>query len=536
MKEAYFLNSKVKSLSAFFLALCMLFIFVPVNAQAAAAPTRTGKLRVADMTEAVDMLDSEGWKWEPTAGGGVLTLQDCYIQSLPENSGVLELPGGDVTIILNGENTLEAGNDEFNSIIGQGWPTVGGALNLTVQAGENGGSLNVLRQNTSKEESNPYGFAGAKLRIISGDIYCNTDFCVIDEFVMEGGSLTIEESNITDGTGIYADCRVDILGGTIDVNSGYVGIFVPGITDSSDKIANFIGGDVTIKAASAGVYAPFITIDTWGTIDIESPKALILYGKDTGTVNIVSAQEINLKGDISTGSTANGQITISDADYTAVDTAVAEAEVLNSEHYVDFSAVTVAVDAVDRGKDLLHQSEVDAMAQAIEDAIAALEYKPADYSAVDAALERVEALNKDDYKDFTAVEAAVNAVVRGKNITEQAVVDGYAEAIEKAIAALELKPAPDPSSAPSAQPSAAPTETPAPTAGPTATAVPTASPAPTQAPVEQPTATPAPTAAPEGENAGGPKTGDTASVLPWAVLLLVSGTGTALCTVRNKKR
>ena len=65
---------------------------------------------------------------------------------------------------------------------------------------------------------------------------------------------------------------------------------------------------------------------------------------------------------------------------------------------------------------------------------------PADYTAVDAAIGKVNALNKDEYKDFTAVEAAVKAVVRGKNITEQSEVDAMAKAIEDAIAALEKKP------------------------------------------------------------------------------------------------
>lgn len=67
-------------------------------------------------------------------------------------------------------------------------------------------------------------------------------------------------------------------------------------------------------------------------------------------------------------------------------------------------------------------------------------YLPADYTKVDAAIAKANALNKDDYKDFAAVEAAVNAVVRGKNITEQAAVDAMAKAIEDAIAALEKKP------------------------------------------------------------------------------------------------
>ena len=71
----------------------------------------------------------------------------------------------------------------------------------------------------------------------------------------------------------------------------------------------------------------------------------------------------------------------------------------------------------------------------------AMTYLSADYTKVDTAIAKVNALNKDEYKDFTAVEAAVNAVVRDKNITEQSQVDAMATAIEDAIAALEKKPA-----------------------------------------------------------------------------------------------
>ena len=130
-----------------------------------------------------------------------------------------------------------------------------------------------------------------------------------------------------------------------------------------------------------------------------------------------------------------------DADYTKVDEAVAKANALNKDNYKDFSAVEAAVNAVVRDKNITEQSEVDAMAKAIEDAIAALQYKDADYTKVDATIANANALNKNDYKDFSSVEAAVNAVVRGKNITEQSEVDKMAKAIEDALAALEKKPA-----------------------------------------------------------------------------------------------
>ena len=129
------------------------------------------------------------------------------------------------------------------------------------------------------------------------------------------------------------------------------------------------------------------------------------------------------------------------ADYTKVDEAIAKANALNKDNYKDFSAVETAVKAVVRDKNITEQSEVDAMAKAIEDAIAALQYKDADYTKVDAAIAKANALNKNDYKDFSGVEAAVKAVVRGKNITEQSEVDKMAKAIEDAISALEKKPA-----------------------------------------------------------------------------------------------
>ena len=131
----------------------------------------------------------------------------------------------------------------------------------------------------------------------------------------------------------------------------------------------------------------------------------------------------------------------SPADYSAVDAAIAKANALKKDDYKDFSAVEAAVNAVVRDKNITEQSEVDAMAQAIEDAITALQYKDADYTKVDEAIAKAKALNKDDYKDFSAVEAAVNAVVRDKNITEQSEVDAMAQAIEDAIAALEKKQA-----------------------------------------------------------------------------------------------
>lgn len=67
----------------------------------------------------------------------------------------------------------------------------------------------------------------------------------------------------------------------------------------------------------------------------------------------------------------------------------------------------------------------------------------ADYSKVDEAIAKANVLNKDDYIDFKAVTSAIDAVVRDKDYTEQSAVDAMAKAIEDAIKALQLKPTPE---------------------------------------------------------------------------------------------
>ena len=205
------------------------------------------------------------------------------------------------------------------------------------------------------------------------------------------------------------------------------------------------------------------------------------------------------------------------ADYTAVDNAIAAAQKVDAGLYANYDAVQAALDAVDRTKSKARQAEVDAMAKAIEDAIDALTYKPADYTAVDAAIAKAGALTRDDYTDFSAVDAAINAVDRSKNITQQADVDAMAKAIETALAALVVKPTVTP----------APTEAPTPApAAPAATAQPTAAPTATPAPVV--TATPQPPVTI-------PQTGDGMNVTLLFALTLCSGAALGLAAHKKNR-
>ena len=255
------------------------------------------------------------------------------------------------------------------------------------------------------------------------------------------------------------------------------------------------------------------------------------------------------------------------ADYSTVDKAIKNAEALNADLYSNYSDVTAAIEAVDRNKSKAEQSKVDAMAQAIEAAIAALEYKAADYSKVDAAIAKANALNKDNYKDFTGVEAAIGAVVLGKDITQQADVDAMAKAIEDALAALQYKDvvttpstptptktptpnstatpfqspspvsSPTPTKTPASNRTTAPTKTPTPnkTSAPTATpaAESTATPTPTPAPTATPSSTPSPT--PESQDTI-PQDSHTSSPALWIILILVIGGAVFAIAVFGKKK
>ena len=132
-------------------------------------------------------------------------------------------------------------------------------------------------------------------------------------------------------------------------------------------------------------------------------------------------------------------LVLKSADYTFVDGAILNAERMDLALYKNGQKVTDAVAAVDRTKDITQQAQVDAMGQAIIDAIDGLVLKDADYKKVDLAITKANALDKANYVDFTAVDNAIAAVDRNKNITQQADVDAMEKAILDAVDALVLK-------------------------------------------------------------------------------------------------
>ncbi len=455
---------------------------------------------------------SEGAELDITSAKG------CGITSY--NKGMLSIDGAKVAVSSyytaasakeleiknNSEVVLIASADQFNAVY---------------MGDENGaGKIEIINSKVEATSYYPALFTEGNLTVNGGEVKCTSTadsaiwtrgnilikggakVTTDGKFPMGGnGSFTVEEAEIdakntneNNIPAIFDEC-VPVIADGYHLNYAKA-------VDSEETEIDLLSSGTQYFALYKNVH--FITKAVYPVSFVVTPEGL------TNVVIKVNGQEVTGSVSLEAGTypvevTADnckaytGNITITadaathtqtvamtylPADYTKVDEAVAKANALNKDNYKDFTAVEAAVNAVVRDKNITEQSEVDAMAKAIEDAIAALQYKNADYTKVDAAIAKANALKKDDYKDFSGVETAVKAVVRSKNITEQSEVDKMAKAIEDAIAALEKKPA-------SIKP---------------------------------------------GTSDNSPQTGDTSNLALWLSLLLVSGSAAIGTTVVSRKK
>lgn len=155
------------------------------------------------------------------------------------------------------------------------------------------------------------------------------------------------------------------------------------------------------------------------------------------------------------------KLTTNGADYSDVDKAISEADEVSDNiirtyadtygftaatFYSNWTDVQNAINSVVRNLGMDKQSQVDGYATAIRSAIAALQENKADYSAVTVAQNEVGPIIASGSTLYTAeslskLTDAYVAVVKNLNISKQAEVDAYAEAIRTAVAELEYLPA-----------------------------------------------------------------------------------------------
>ena len=409
----------------------------------------------------------------------ITSVKGCGITSY--NKGKLSIDGAKVAVSSyytaasakelviknNSEVVLIASADQFNAVY---------------MGDENGaGKIEIINSKVEATSYYPALFTEGNLTVNGGEVKCTStaDGAIWtrgDILIKGGAKVTTYSEYPMGGNGSFTVEEAEVDAKNTNVNN-IPAIFdecVPAIADGYHlnyaKAVDSEGTEIDLLSSGTQYFAlyknvHFITKAVYPVSFVVTPDGLTnvvvkVNGQEvTGTVSLeAGTYPVEVTADNCKAYTGNITITADaathtqtiamtylPADYTKVDEAIAKANALNKDNYKDnykdFSGVEAAVNAVVRDKNITEQSEVDAMAKAIEDAIAALQYKDADYTKVDAAIAKANALKKDDYKDFSGVEAAVNAVVRDKNITEQSEVDAMAKAIEDAIAALEKKPA-----------------------------------------------------------------------------------------------
>ena len=369
---------------------------------------------------------------------------------------------------------LHVKNANFLAIGQNNYSYVGGIAGVCY--GSSIKNCSVVNSSLESKRNNNNNCAGSIVGYSTGGTFekCAAENNQVKTMAYGGGFVGEVDDGYGAGNSTFTNCYVancTVISETDDSQgTSFSGGFAGEITDSTLTIQNCYVYQATLSTVGnavpqgTGVFAG----NLWGGSTIADTNCY--YGacgitENAGTAGEKTEEEFR-NGTVA-GLLGEAFAQVGDypkingpADYSSVDAAIAKANALIKDDYKDFSSVETAINSVVQGKTLAEQAEVAAMAKAIEDAIAALQYKDADYTKVDAAIAKANALKKDDYKDFSAVEGAVNAVARGKKITEQSEVDAMAKAIEDAIAALVEKPSPSSSSSSSSSRPSYPITTP----------------------------------------------------------------------------
>lgn len=129
------------------------------------------------------------------------------------------------------------------------------------------------------------------------------------------------------------------------------------------------------------------------------------------------------------------------ADYSGADQVLARCKKIDRSLYTaeSLAALDDAIRAIPQSLDISEQSRLDAAVQEVADALEALCYLPADYTAVNAAIAQANTVNRLYYSQSTLMmlDQKVTSVDFGLNILQQETVDTFASDILAAIERLD---------------------------------------------------------------------------------------------------
>lgn len=379
--------------------------------------------------------EDEGWSWD----ADTLTLTLDNVDFSTGNKSSIKVDGlKSTTILFKGENKLESSTTVIDRT---GESSKDAGLTLKGEAKESKLSL-VEKGNLPSMDQPNITFESGTVDIQGGAAIALYTIKVMEAAVNIDTTMADSEDGWDDG--LYANGSIEIYGGEVNVKAGRIGLFVVGIGAPEPKTGLIIeDGKLDINGKLADIYVGSgntkNAVISGGDITLGGNIGIFLYNCEKCEIKGGTFHTDKCEKPFAVHRDSSAVFEYAKADYTELDKAEEAAKALNKDNYVDFTAVEKALEAIDRTKNLIQQSDVDKMAKDINDAVAALVYKDADYTELDKAEEAAKALNKDDYEDFSEVEKALAAIDRTKNITEQADVDAMVKAINDAVANLVKK-------------------------------------------------------------------------------------------------
>lgn len=379
--------------------------------------------------------EDEGWSWD----ADTLTLTLDNVDFSTGNKSSIKVDGlKSTTILFKGENKLESSTTVIDRT---GESSKDAGLTLKGEAKESKLSLVETGNLPSMDQPN-ITFESGTVNIQGGAAIALYTIKVMEAAVNIDTTMADSEYGWDDG--LYANGSIEIYGGEVNVKAGRIGLFVVGIGAPEPKTGLIIeDGKLDINGKLADIYVGSgntkNAVISGGDITLGGNIGIFLYNCEKCEIKGGTFHTDKCEKPFAVHRDSSAVFEYAKADYTELDKAEEAANALNKDNYVDFTAVEKALEAIDRTKNLTQQSDVDKMAKDINDAVAALVYKDADYTELDKAEEAAKALNKDDYEDFSEVEKALAAIDRTKNITEQADVDAMVKAINDAVANLVKK-------------------------------------------------------------------------------------------------
>ena len=356
--------------------------------------------------------------------GGVTISNGAALVGHSENdhpvytNGTLLLNGADVTLtsdyakatalFANSEAPFNIINSKVNvttdstSIFSKGDISITNSV-LDINSGANPinalGKLSISGDSTVVTASGAYPVAGGVIEISGGSVIVNTTGGTA---ISGSNGVTISGGSSVSASTTAAMSAIYSANGDIEFEGADTKVSASSALDSAIFTRN---GSITlnageIEAKSAEGFAPVVARDSDEDEDTGESTSSIKIGENFATGGNIVATTV-WKMDDNGNYYADTMLVPADtqlneagllpedyvpeeseivveklADYSAVDAAVAKAQSLYRGDYVNFDAVERALAAVEYGLGASHQAEVDAMAKAINDAIAGLQRIP----------------------------------------------------------------------------------------------------------------------------------------------------------------